>query len=76
MDKLGPKTESPNYWWLKLANEKDEKEKDEEREKDEENEKDEKVYKNFSSCNPAIKKQGQQVVIPLAIDLIGRSDIN
>ena len=70
MDKLGPKTESPNYWWLKLANEKDEKEKDEE------NEKDEKVYKNFSSCNPAIKKQGQQVVIPLAIDLIGRSDIN
>ena len=92
MDKLGLKTESPNYWWLKLANEKDEKEKekekveerekenekekDEEREKDEENEKDEKVYKNFSSCNPAIKKQGQQVVIPLAIDLIGRSDIN
>ena len=91
MDKLGPKTELPNYWWLKLANEKDEKEKveerekenekdekekDEEREKDEENEKDEKVYKNFSSCNPAIKKQGQQVVIPLAIDLIGRSDIN
>ena len=83
MDKLGPKTESPNYWWLKLANEKDEKEKEkveekekDEKEKDEENEKDEKVYKNFSSCNPAIKKQGQQVVILLAIDLIGRSDIN
>ena len=74
MDKLGPKTESPNYWWLKLANEKDEKEK--EKEKVEEKEKDEKVFKNFSSCNPAIKKQGQQVVIPLAIDLIGRSDIN
>ena len=41
MDKLGPKTESPNYWWLKLANEKDEKAKDEEKdekEKDEEKE--------------------------------------